>query len=336
MIETLHRVHAKNVVAWGQNHANAIVLSGDLTVSCEVDGFRDALPDRFFSMGLMEQNMMSFAAGLAREGMQAMVHTFAVFMYRRALDQIEMSIAYPNLPVWIFGFLPGVTTPGGPTHQAINDISVMSSLPNMTILETGDATDVESVLEAAAGVEGPVYIRMVRGELRRLFDKRDGIKVGRARVLSQGSDIALLTTGICTEESLRAVHALVARGLSVQHLHVTTLKPFEDPAVVEAVSKARYGAIAMENHTINGGLGSAVATVIAENGLPTRLIRLGLKDTYLQGSSRNFLMQRYGIDAPALVSAVEKLTGQTLDIPAKEIASVRVSAYFTDKQQEAL
>lgn len=336
-METLHRVHAKNVVAWGQSHANALVLSGDLTVSCEVDGFRDALPDRFFSMGLMEQNMMSFAAGLAREGMQPMVHTFAVFMYRRALDQIEMSIAYPNLPVWIFGFLPGVTTPGGPTHQAINDISVMSSLPNMTVLETGDATDVESVLDAAASVDGPVYIRMVRGELRRLFDKRDGIKVGRARVLSEGTDIALLTTGICTEESLRVVHALASRGLTVQHLHITTLKPFNDPAVVEALSKVRYGAIAMENHTINGGLGSAVATVIAEGGLPTRLLRLGLQDTYLQGSSRNFLMQRYGIDAPALVRAVEKLTGHKLDVPAEEIASVIISNnYFSDRQQEAL
>jgi transketolase len=335
-METLHRVHARNIVEWGRAHPNALVLSGDLTVSCEVDGFRDALQDRFFSMGLMEQNMMSFAAGLAREGMQPMVHTFAVFMYRRALDQIEMSIAYPNLPVWIFGFLPGVTTPGGPTHQAINDLSVMTSLPNMTVLETADATDVESVLDAAAGVDGPVYMRMVRGELHRLFDKRDGIKVGHARVLSEGSDIAILTTGICTEEALRVVPALNARGISVEHLHITTLKPFKDPMVVAALGKVRRGAIALENHTINGGLGTAVATVIAENGLPTKLVRLGLPDCYLQGSSRDFLMRRYGIDAPALLRAIEKLMGERLDIPPEEIVTAKISAYVNDKQQEAL
>jgi transketolase len=336
VVETVQRVHARNVVAWGKEHLNALVLSGDLTVSCEVDGFRDAFPDRFFSMGLMEQNMMSFAAGLAREGMQPMVHTFAVFMYRRALDQIEMSIAYPNLPVWIFGFLPGVTTPGGPTHQAINDISVMSSLPNMTVIETGDATDVESVLDAAAGIEGPVYIRMVRGELRRLFDRTDGIRVGRARVLSEGSDIALLTTGICTEEALRVVGAIRAAGVSIQHLHVTTLKPFNDPSVVSALANARYGAIAMENHTINGGLASAVATVIAEHGMPTKLVRLGLRDCYLHGSSRTYLMRRYGIDAEALVRAVERLTGEQLNIGSEEIAEMEVSNYVSEKQQEAL
>ena len=136
----LKRVHAKNILKWGKTNEKAIVLSGDLTTSCEIDEFRNAYPERFLSLGLMEQNMMSFAAGLAREGLIPMVHTFSVFMYRRALDQIEMSIAYPNLPVKIFGFLPGVTTPGGASHQALNDIavklvnkSVQSSTSNVAI-----------------------------------------------------------------------------------------------------------------------------------------------------------------------------------------------------------
>ena len=152
--DRINRVNKKlvdynNVIATHSAKTNekAIVLSGDLTTSCEIDEFRNAYPERFLSLGLMEQNMMSFAAGLAREGLIPMVHTFSVFMYRRALDQIEMSIAYPNLPVKIFGFLPGVTTPGGASHQALNDIAVMRSLPNMSVIETGDATDVESVLE---------------------------------------------------------------------------------------------------------------------------------------------------------------------------------------------
>ena len=256
-MELIKRVHANNIVKWGKTHSDVIVLSGDLTTSCEVDGFRDAFPDRFLSMGLMEQNMMGFSAGLAREGFTPMVHTFAVFMYRRALDQIEMSIAYPNLPVKIFGFLPGVTTPGGASHQAINDIAVMRSLPNMTVIETADATDVESVLELSNAVDGPVYIRMVRGQIPRLFPAKDKTILGKARILSLGSDITLLTSGICTEESLRVTELLKDRGIGVQHLHVTTLKPFDDHRVSEALAKARYGIITMENHTSIGGLGSA-------------------------------------------------------------------------------
>ena len=335
-MELVRRAHAKNIVEWGKAHSNAIVLSGDLTSSCEVDEFRDAFPDRFLSMGLMEQNMMSFAAGLAREGLIPMVHTFAVFMYRRALDQIEMSIAYPNLPVRLFGFLPGVTTPGGASHQAINDIAVMRSLPNMTVIETADATDVESVLELSNTVDGPVYIRMMRGELPRLFPANDRTVFGKARILSKGSDIALLTTGICTEEGMRVTAVLKERGINVQHLHVTTLKPFDDPAVSEALSKAKHGIITMENHTSVGGLGTCVAELIAENGIVTKLVKIALNDTYLQGASRAFLMKRYGIDANALVGAIETLIDEKLNISEADLATGRTDSYFNDKQQEAL
>ncbi|HPR38753.1 MAG TPA: transketolase, partial [Spirochaetota bacterium] len=135
----LSRVHAKNLVEWGKDKPEVVVLSADLTSSTEIDLFRSAYPERFFSMGIAEQNMLSFAGGLAREGFVPFIHTFAVFIYRRAFDQIAMSVAYPNLPVKMFGFLPGIMTPGGATHQAIEDVAVMRALPNMTILETGDA-----------------------------------------------------------------------------------------------------------------------------------------------------------------------------------------------------
>ena len=280
--------------------------------------------------------MMSFAAGLAREGFTPMVHTFAVFMYRRSLDQIEMSIAYPNLPVRIFGFLPGVTTPGGASHQAINDIAVMRSLPNMTVIETADATDVESVLDLSSTVDGPVYIRMMRGELPRLFPAHDRTVFGKARILSNGSDIALLTTGICTEEGLRVTAVLKERGISVQHLHVTTLKPFDDPTVREALAKATYGIVTMENHTSVGGLGTCVAELIAEYGIAKKLVKVALNDTYLQGASRAFLMKRYGIDANALVAAIETLVDEKLNISEADLATARTDSYFNDKQQEAL
>ena len=335
-MDFLNRVHARSLLAWGQAHPEAIVLSGDLTASCEADDFREACPDQFVSMGLAEQNMMSFAAGLAREGLRPLVHTFSVFIYRRALDQIEMSIAYPNLPVRIFGFLPGVTTPGGASHQATNDIAVLRSLPNMTILETGDATDVESMLPVADSIDGPVYCRMLRGALPRLFPKTDPVRLGKARILDDGSDITLLTSGICTQEAMRAADALRRKGVGIRHLHLTTLKPFDDATVMEACAAASLGVITMENHLRNGGMGSAVAELIAEQRIDTRLLRIGIDDTYMQGASREYLMRRYGMDVPALVRAVEELTGQRLDISEDDISVTRTDGLVGERQQEAL
>lgn len=335
-METVSRIHAKALIEWGKTHPEAVVLSGDLTASCEADGFRDAYPDRFISMGLAEQNMMGFAAGLAREGLRPLVHTFSVFMYRRALDQIEMSIAYPNLPVCILGFLPGVTTPGGASHQAINDIAVLRSLPNMTIIEAGDATDVESMLEVASQVEGPVYCRMLRGELPRLFPASHRMRLGQARLLGDGGEIALLSSGICTEEALRVADKLRVRDVGLRHLHVSTLKPFDDPQILDACRSARIGVITMENHTRLGGLGTCVAELMADHGIAKRQIRLALNDTYLQGASPRFLMARHGIDAAALVRAVEELVGRSLDIGDEDLGTQRTGTYFSDAQQEAL
>lgn len=335
-MELLKRVHANNLVAWAKDRPEVLVLSADLTSSTEIDPFRDTYPERFFSLGMTEQNMMSFAGGLAREGFFPFVHTFAVFLYRRALDQISMSIAYPNLPVRIFGFLPGITTPGGATHQAIDDIAVMRALPNMTILETGDATDVESVLDVAHAVDGPVYVRQLRGEIPRLFDASEPLRLGQARVLSTGTDITLFSTGICTEEAMRATKALGERGVSIQHMHVSTLKPFDDPAVVEAAARAEHGVIAMENHTIIGGLGTAVAERMAEAGLSQRLVRIGLQDTYAHGASRPYLMREYGLDAIALVRQVEELLDADLDITEDDLADVRLEAVHSEPKAEAL
>lgn len=335
-MEVVSRVHARNLVAWAKDRPEVLVLSADLTSSTEVDLFRDAYPDRFFSMGMTEQNMMSMAGGLAREGFRPFVHTFAVFIYRRALDQVAMSVAYPNLPVRMFGFLPGILTPGGATHQAIEDAAVMRALPNMTVLETGDATDVESVLDAAEKVPGPVYVRTLRGEIPRLFPKDQPMRLGRARTLSEGDDVLLVTSGICTEEAMRVTSVLQARGLSVGHLHVTTLKPLDDPAIVEAATRARHGVITMENHTVIGGLGSAVAELLTNADTGRRLIRLGIEDTFAHGASPRYLMREYGIDALALAGAVERLTGERLGITEEELGAVRVEAAHSEAKAEAL
>lgn len=149
-------------------------------------------------MSMAEQNVMGFASRLAREGFVPYIHTFAVFLYRRPYDQLAMSIAYPNLPVKLIGFLPGITTPGGVTHQAIEDVSIMRATPNMTVLETGDATEVESVLDVAHSVDGPVYVRMLRGEVPRLSLADESMRLNEVRMLSDGDDVVVVTVASLT------------------------------------------------------------------------------------------------------------------------------------------
>ena len=335
-MEIVSRVHARNLVAWAKDRSEVLVLSADLTSSTEADLFRDTYPDRFYSMGMAEQNMLGFAGGLAREGFLPHVHTFAVFLYRRAYDQLCNSIAYPNLRVRLFGFLPGITTPGGATHQAIEDIGVLRVLPNMTVVEVGDATDVETVLDAIHPVAGPVYVRMLRGEIPRLFHRSEPLRLGQARVLSTGGDLALLTSGICTEEAMRATAVLRQRGVALSHLHVSTLKPFTDQTVLGAAAQARYGVLTLENHTILGGLGTATAEMLAEAGLGKRLMRLGLRDQFSHGASRPYLMREHGLDALALVQAVEQMLGARLDVKEADLAAVRLDAVHSAAKAEAL
>ncbi len=335
-MEIISRVHARNLVQWAKDKPEVLVLSADLTSSTEIDLFRETYPKRFFSMGMAEQNMVSFAGGLAREGFIPCIHTFAVFIYRRAYDQVCDSVAYPNLKVRFFGFLPGVTTPGGATHQAIEDIAVMRALPNMTVVEMGDATDVETVLDAIHEVNGPVYIRMLRGEIPRLFNATEPLTLGKARTLSTGSDITLFSSGICTEEAMRATRVLRERGVSIQHMHVSTLKPFNDPALLEATASAKYGVITMENHTSLGGLGTASAEMMAGNGVGKRLVRIGIKDTFIHGASRPYLMREYGLDALSLVRQVETLLNTNFNINEEDLAAVRLDAVHSEAKAEAL
>ena len=323
MSTIVHNPHAQNIVDYAATRPEAIVLSGDLTVATECHKFRDAYPNRFFGMGMAEQNMLSWAGGMAREGFRPFVHTFSVFLYRRPYDQLQMSVAYPNLPVRLVGFLPGLDTPGGVTHQSIEDVAALRCVPNMTILEAGDATDVESFLELTDSISGPVYLRMLRGEVPRLFDAKDRTQFNQARIISDGEDITLLSSGRCTEEALRANTALRARGVSLKHLHISTLKPFDDPIVLEAISGAKYGVITMENHVRIGGLGSAVAEMMTDNGVGKRLVRIGIDDTYCSGASLPYLMRKHEIDAQALVMKVEGLISEKLNIGTEDLANIR-------------
>jgi transketolase len=334
MVEMVTRPYAAAFEAYALAHPEVMCLSADLTSSCEMDKFRDRHPQQFISLGMAEQNLISFAGGLGLAGFRPFVHTFAVFLYRRPYDQLIASVAYPRRKVRLMGFLPGVTTPGGMTHQAIEDISVMRSIPNMTILETGDATEVESICAVADAVDGPVYCRILRGVVPRLF--ATPMQLGQMRELSPGHDILIVTAGIATEEALRARGALEERGVSIRHLHLSTIKPFDDDALRDQIASVKHGVITLENHVVTGGIGSLVSEVMTDAGMGLPLIRLGLQDTYAHGGSRPYLMRHYGLDALALVGAVDQLLGAPSGVTEADLESVRIEAVHSAAKAEAL
>lgn len=312
-------VYDKAIVAYAKDRPEVIAMSADLSGGCEVRGFLDNYPDRFYSLGIAEQNMHSFAGGMAMEGFVPFIHTFAVFIYRRSLDMVHMSIAHPNSKVRLVGSVPGITSPAGATHQAIDDIGVMRTVPNMTIIECGDATDVESFFEMSDSIDGPIYVRVLRGELPVLFNTP--MQLNKSRQLSDGDDIVILSSGVCTEEAIRAVDSLKKAGVSVHHRHVTCLKPFEDVELMNAIKKSKNGVITMENHNVLGGLGSIVADKMAEEGIGKKLYKIGINDEYMHGGSKLYLMKRYGLDAMSLIKKVEVALNKTLNITEDMLAA---------------
>lgn len=329
-----HRPYATAFVEYATRRPDVVCLTGDLTASCEVDTFRDAVPERFFNLGMAEQNMVGIAGGMARAGLVPFVHTFGVFCTRRPYDQVAMAIGVPRLRVRLMGFLPGITTPGGVTHQAIDDVALMRSIPGMTIVDLADATEIETFLPLLDDVEGPVYCRVMRGDVERLFTEAPVL--GKVRVLRQGSDVCLISSSILTREARRAAEVLERGGLSVGHLHASTLKPFDDPVVAESVSGAR-AVLTIENHLTNGGLGSAVAELLAESGVSRPLRRIGLRDTYGGGGSFEYLSRRLMLDAESIArSALELLGASTSDLDLNCVATDSGRGAGDLSRQEAL
>lgn len=292
---------------YARTHPDVVCVTNDLTASCEADEFRAMFPQRYFSLGMAEQNLVGVLAGLAREGFTPFYPSFSVFVTRRPYEQIAMSIAYPALPVRLVGFLPGLTTPGGVTHQATDDIGLMSQLPNLTVLEVGDATEARTALDVVDKIDGPVFLRMLRGQVPVLFDTP--MEFGKARELATGDDVLVLSSGVQTEAAMRVVADGRATGLDAGLMHISTLKPFDDPVVLDRISRARI-VVTAENHLIRGGLGTAVAEAIAEGGFGTRLIRVGIRDTFTHGGGKEYLFDYYGIAERHIAAAVEQAVGR--------------------------
>lgn len=330
MTQFISRPYYETLKSYGAKHSNVMSLMGDLTKSCEAEGFEEDFPERYFNLGMAEQNLIGIAGGMAHEGLMPLVHTFGVFISRRAYDQVQMSIGVPHARVRLMGFLPGITTPGGVTHQAIDDMAVMGSVPGMTIVDPGDATEIRSVLDATHDIDGPVYCRMVRGDVPKLFDTP--MVVGKVRFLSKGDDVTIVSSSVGTWETVAATETLQAQGVNVTHIHVSTLKPLDDPDMIAAL-QASKNVITVENHLIDGGLGSAVACLMAENGSTARLARMGLNNRYGGPGSLPYLVNECGFSARHIVEKVSQMLNLGIDAQA---ASALQQGEGDLKRQEAL
>ena len=301
--------YGKTLVGLGKNNPDIVVLEADLgksTMSCM---FEEAFPERFYEMGIAEQNMTSFAGGLSLAGKIPFVNTFAVFASGRAYDQIRQSIATANLRVKIVGSSSGMSDFGdGATHQSIDDIAIMSAIPNMAVFTPCDGVEVQMAVKAAAGIDGPCYIRLCRNDLEDIYPSSVEYKVGEPVVLCDGSDVTVYTHGIMAHEALKAAQMAKAEEIGVSVVHIPTIKPLNEKAVKE-LAEGKKGVVVCEESSIYGGLNMLVSYILRGTGLPIQSV--AVMDVYGQSaSSHQELLEYYHLDARSILKEIKKAAGK--------------------------
>ncbi len=283
-----------------------VALDADLATSTTTAKFAAVFPERFFDVGIAEQNMIAMAAGLASGGKTPFTGSFAVFGTGRAYDQIRNSVCYPDLSVKVCPTHAGITVgPDGGSHQMIEDIALMRVLPNMRVLVPADFTAARAAIRIAAETAGPVYVRLGRAALGPVYADGAGFELGRAQVLRRGTDITLVACGVMVERALAAADALAGEGVSAEVVDAFSIKPLDVATILE--SAGRTGAVVTcEEHSVIGGMGSAVAEALGE-GAPVPMERVGVKDAFGTSGEPEQLMERYGLTSPHIVAAARRV-----------------------------
>ena len=281
---------------------NVVVLEADLGNATKSNAFKEVAPERYFNMGISEQDLIGTAAGFAAAGKIPLASTFAVFATGRAFEQVRNSVCYPKLNVKICATHAGLTVGAdGGSHQAIEDISLMRTLPNMTVINPADAKEAEAAVLAAIDYQGPVYIRLGRAETKDIHDDSYHFEWGKAEVLRQGSDVSIFATGIMTAKALDAAETLAKQGIQAEVINVHTIKPLDEETVIASAKKTGK-VVTAEEHSIIGGLGSAVAEVLARQ-CPTKQAFVGVQDSFGESGSPADLLEKYGLTTEAIVKA---------------------------------
>ncbi len=304
--QEMRKVYCDTLIALAKDDLRIVDIEADLSAAHGTKSFKLAYPDRFFNVGVAEANMIGVAAGLSACGKIPFVHSFATFASRRCFDQIAISVCYAGLNIKIIGSDPGVGAElNGGTHMALEDIGILRTLPGMTIFEPTDSVQLRKALPAIVDHNGPVYIRLFRRKAESVFSDDYTFTFGKADLLNDGTDVTLIASGVCVANALEAAALLKKENISARVINMHTVKPLDVDAVIKAAQET--GAIVTaENHTIIGGLGSAVAEVLAEQ-CPTPLERIGVKDRFGEVGKSPYLMEVFGITPQDIAAAAQRV-----------------------------
>ena len=284
----------------GKENKNVVVFDADLSTATKTNLFAKEFPDRFFDMGIAEQNMISTAAGIATCGKIAYASTFAVFAAGRAYDQIRNSVCYPKLNVKICATHAGITVgEDGATHQMLEDISMMRTLPNMTVISTSDDIETKWAVKEISKINGPVYLRLSRLATPVIYNEDQKFEIGKAIQIGDGTDATIFATGVTVSEALKAQEQLKEKGIDVRVVDIHTIKPIDRDIIIKCAKETKK-LISIEDHNVIGGLGSAISEVLTDE-CPTKLIRLGINDTFGKSGNAVELMEYFGITAENII-----------------------------------
>ncbi|WP_200883618.1 transketolase family protein [Chelonobacter oris] len=297
--------HALSELA--KTRAEIVGMTADLSKYTDLHIFAQQYPERFFQMGMAEQLLMGAAGGMAKSGLIPFVTTYAVFATRRAFDFIHQVIAEENLNVKIAVALPGLTTGYGPSHQATEDIAMMRGIPNMTIIDPCDAYEIEQVVPAIADHQGPVYMRLLRGKVPVVLKDYDyKFEIGKAKLLEDGNDVLIISTGLLTMRAIEVAKILKKDNINVAVLHCATIKPLDTETIIKQVTQSDRLIITAENHTIMGGLGEAVASLLMSRNIQANLKQIALPDQFLHAGALPTLHDQYGISSSVISTNIKK------------------------------
>ena len=289
----------------GQKNENVVVLDADLSSATKTNLFAKEYPERFFDIGIAEGNMIGTAAGLATCGKIPYASTFAMFAAGRSYDQIRNSVCYPNLNVKICATHAGITVgEDGATHQMIEDLSLMRTIPNMTVLSPSDDDQTKWVIKEIRKINGPVYVRLARLATEKIYDENQKFEIGKALQHGDGTDGTIFATGVTVQEALKAKKALQEKGINVRVVDMFSIKPIDREMIIKCAKETKK-LVSIEDHNIIGGLGSAISEVLTDE-YPTKLIRLGIKDIFGRSGKAEELMKYYGILSKDIINAYSK------------------------------
>lgn len=297
--------YGKALVKLGKINDNVVVLDADLSKSTKTNDFLKAYPNRFFNMGIAEQNLVGAACGFATAGKIPFASTFAMFATGRAFEIIRNSVCYPKLNVKICATHAGITVgEDGGSHQSVEDISLMRSVPNMTVLVPADGVEAEKMIFAAAEFNGPMYVRLGRSAVPTIFEEDYDFKIGKGVVVKEGNDVTIIACGIMVNEALIAADMLKEENIDARVINMSTIKPIDTELIIKAAKETK-AIVTAEEHSIIGGLGSAVSEVVSENH-PVIVKKVGMNDCFGESGTPNELLEKYGLTAKNIVEKVKE------------------------------